>query len=132
MVNTAVFIVDTTQVNIIIMRVNKSCTIEDANICSKRLDSMDNYKHQTIKNKTYILGKLCIFHDITIEDVVKTLDESDELQPERQKFYATPLQVTCIRNNNSIDAFILSAKLIIKKHVVKNNAKENGNANVTP
>ena len=132
MVNTAVFIVDTTQVNIIIMRVNKSCTIEDANICSKRVDNMDNCKLQTIKNKTYILGKLCIFHDITIEEIVKTLDEPDELQPERQKFYATPLQVTCIRNSKSIDAFILSAKLIIKKHVVKNNAKENGNANVTP
>lgn len=132
MVNTAVFIVDTTQVNIIIMRVNKSCTIEDANICSKRVDNMDNCKIQTIKNKTYILGKLCIFHDITIEEIVKTLDEPDELQPERHKFYATPLKVTCIRNNKSIDAFILSAKLLIKKHVVKNNEKENGNTDVTP
>jgi hypothetical protein len=109
MVNTAVFIVDTTQVNLLVMRVNKSCTIEDANICSKRVDNLDNYKLQTIKNKTYILGKLCIFHDITIEEIVKTLDEPDELQPDRHKFYATPLQVTCILNNKRIDAFIVRA-----------------------
>lgn len=130
--STSVFIEDTTKVNLIIMRVNKSCTIEDANICSKRVGNLDNCKLQTIKNKTYILGKLCTFHHITIEEIVKILDNPDELQPERQKFYATPLQVTCIRNNKSIDAFIVRAELLIKKHIVKNNAKENGNTNVTP
>ena len=113
MMQTSIFVYDVTKVNLLIMRVNKLCTIEDAYIVVKSAIGFTNCKIQVIKNKTHVYGKLCIFKSASIMDIIKILDGPDELQPERLKFDSSNVNACCIRNSKMIDAFIISCKPII-------------------
>jgi hypothetical protein len=110
MIQTSIFVPDVAKVNLLIMRVNKPCTIEDAYIVVENAREFTNCKIQVIKNKTQVYGKLFVFKSASIVDIIETLDKPDELQPECLKFDSSHIRLCCIRNTKMVDAFIISCK----------------------
>jgi hypothetical protein len=98
---TSIFIPDISKVDVILSRINRSCTIEDAYIV---LDNTQGFPNSTIKlvnQKTHVYGKLCVFRSISISQII------DILNTPEMKFNSTFVKMCCLTNNKMIDAFVL-------------------------
>lgn len=104
---TSLFIPDISNVNLLICRINKTCTIEDAYIVVENARDFPNSTIKVVNKKIQVYGKLCIFRSISIAQIIETLNIPDELQPEGLIFNSTFVKICCLTNNKMVDAFVL-------------------------
>lgn len=107
---TSLFIPDISKVNLLICRINKTCTIEDAYIVVDNAQGFPNSTIKVVNKKIQVYGKLCVFRSISIAQIIETLNIPDELQPERLKFNSTLVRICCLTNNKMVDAFVLGCE----------------------
>jgi len=107
---TSVFIPDIEKVNLLLARINKGCTIEDAFIVLGTAISNPNYKTKIVNKKTQLYGRLCVFRSVSITQIIDILNKPDELQPEGLIFNSACVKACCLTNNTFIDAFILECE----------------------
>jgi hypothetical protein len=111
MVNTSIFVPGNVSPNLLIARVNKVCTLEDAYIIAPSAMGFPDCKTRVLsKNRIQIYGRICEFQKISIMEIIETLDEPDELQPEGLKFYYRNVKSCTMYNQKVIDAYIIGSK----------------------
>jgi hypothetical protein len=107
---TSVFIPDIEKVNLIIARINKPCTIEDAFIVLGTATGEAGHRIKVVNKKPQLYGRLCVFRSVSITQIIEILNKPDELQPEGLIFNSAYVKACCLTNNKFIDAFILGCE----------------------
>jgi hypothetical protein len=107
---TSVFIPDIEKVNLIIARINKACTIEDAFIVLGAATGEAGHRIKVVNKKPQLYGRLCVFRSVSITQIIEILNKPDELQPEGLIFNSAYVKACCLTNNKFIDAFILGCE----------------------
>jgi hypothetical protein len=101
---TSIFIPDIMNMDLILSRINRSFTIEDAYIV---LDIAQGFPNSTIKvvnQKTYVYGKLCVFRSISISQII------DILNTPEMKYNSTFIKICYLTNNKMIYAFVIESE----------------------
>jgi hypothetical protein len=107
---TSVFIPDIDKVNLLVARINKVCTIEDAYIVLETTTGVAGHRTKIVNKKPQIYGRLCVFRSVSITQIIDILNQPDELQPEGLIFNSACVKACCLTNNKFMDAFILGCE----------------------